>query len=382
MSETNSLHLPSLSIEGFRCIDSLSITRLGRVTLLTGRNSIGKTTVLDAVKVYAELGELSALRGLLRSRDEYFTSTVDDGRRLPLPDYRALFHNRYDSDNARISIGTGKAEQLTIKPSISTDSQLNVRAINFNNPYLQGLDFKFRGNQEEEISWTIPFDIGSTHDYYRTAVTRRTNNQDFIRKEDEPPINIKCKLIETELPNNRELAGLWYNVALTDDETQAVDAIQLILGTDAKRVAAIGDVNTGYPGRDGPRVIVQVKGIGNRVPLRSLGDGVVRLFCVALALVYCRDGLLLIDEAENSIHYSLHRKYWDMVFRAAHKYNIQVLATTHSWECIKGFAQAASDLNDTEGMLVRLSRQYGYLRAVEYPEEGVKIAAEQRIEVR
>ena len=43
------LHLPSLSIEGFRGIKELSIERLGRVTLLAGKNSVGKTTVLDAV---------------------------------------------------------------------------------------------------------------------------------------------------------------------------------------------------------------------------------------------------------------------------------------------------------------------------------------------
>ena len=46
----DSLHVPSLRIEGFRGIDSLTINRLGRVTLLAGRNGTGKTTVLDAVR--------------------------------------------------------------------------------------------------------------------------------------------------------------------------------------------------------------------------------------------------------------------------------------------------------------------------------------------
>ena len=47
------LPLPSLSISGFRGFENLSIPQLGRVTLLTGLNGVGKTTVLDAIRIYA-----------------------------------------------------------------------------------------------------------------------------------------------------------------------------------------------------------------------------------------------------------------------------------------------------------------------------------------
>ena len=61
MTDTSRLHLPDLTIKGFRGIDELSIPRLGRVTLLAGKNSVGKTTVLDAVRVYAARGRYSTL---------------------------------------------------------------------------------------------------------------------------------------------------------------------------------------------------------------------------------------------------------------------------------------------------------------------------------
>ena len=118
------------------------------------------------------------------------------------------------------------------------------------------------------------------------------------------------------------------------------------------------------------------------MPLRSLGDGALRLFAVALGLGVSRDGFLLIDEAENGIHYSVERDYWRMVLQTAHENNVQVVATTHSWDCIRGFAQAATDLNDVDGVLVRLDRQAETLHAVEYSEEELQIAAEQGIEVR
>ena len=62
----NHLHLPDLRIEGFRGIEALTIERLGRVTLLAGKNSVGKTTVLDAVRVYAARGHYDVLSEILK----------------------------------------------------------------------------------------------------------------------------------------------------------------------------------------------------------------------------------------------------------------------------------------------------------------------------
>ena len=78
MAATTGLHLHSLSITGFRGIDELSIPRLGRVTLLAGKNSIGKTTVLEAIRIYAARGRYSALSGLLVDHEEMSTMVDED----------------------------------------------------------------------------------------------------------------------------------------------------------------------------------------------------------------------------------------------------------------------------------------------------------------
>ena len=116
--------------------------------------------------------------------------------------------------------------------------------------------------------------------------------------------------------------------------------------------------------------------------MRSLGDGVLRLFGVALALANSRDGFLLFDEAENGIHHAIQRDFWRMVMQTAHQNNVQVFATTHSWDCVRGFAMAAAENENVEGVLVRLEREDDGLRAVRYSEDDLKIAADQRIEVR
>ena len=90
----------------------------------------------------------------------------------------------------------------------------------------------------------------------------------------------------------------------------------------------------------------------------------------------------MIDEVENGLHYSVQPEFWRMVMQTAQANNVQVFATTHSWDCVSGFARAALESVDAEGLLYRLSRRRGYLQAVDYPEEELKIAADQHIEVR
>jgi len=101
-----------------------------------------------------------------------------------------------------------------------------------------------------------------------------------------------------------------------------------------------------------------------------------------LALANSHNGFLVIDEAENGIHYTAQRDFWRLLLRTAQRNNVQVLATTHSWDCVAGFARAACELDDVEGVLVRLEEDEDGLRAVEYTESDLAVAAEQRIEVR
>ena len=74
--------------------------------------------------------------------------------------------------------------------------------------------------------------------------------------------------------------------------------------------------------------------------------------------------------------------FWSMVLRAAHQNNVQVLATTHSWDCVTGFARAAVQVAGVAGVLIRLEKDGEQVRTVEYSEEELQTAAEQHIEVR
>ena len=107
-----------------------------------------------------------------------------------------------------------------------------------------------------------------------------------------------------------------------------------------------------------------------------------RLFGMILTLVNASGGILLIDEFDNGMHYTVQVNAWRMVFRLARELDVQVLATTHSLDCVAGFRQAAAEREDVDGLLVRVDRLDSLMRVVEYTEEDLRVAIGQRIEVR
>ena len=386
--DARGLHLPDLLIQGFRGIGELAIPRLGRVTLLAGRNGAGKTTVLEAVRVYAARGDYAALSALLSDREEVFAATDEDGDPVTELDWSALFHGRSTTGQS-IVIGPQENdnERIRIESSVLSQRETDRLRRMLRGPYLDAqvnaLQIYFRNRTQR-----VPYISGETG---RSISQSRYLTRRLLENDEQWPME-DCESLGPGLPGNAAMSEYWDNVALKDDEDRAVQSLRLIHG-DIERVAMVGDDARVNRGRQGPyrpivgraggrRAIVKLAGHDAPVPLRSLGDGARRLFGVTLALANSRDGFLLIDEAENGIHHSVQHDFWRMVIETAEANNVQVLATTHSWDCVRGFTQAALELQEAEGLLYRIERDAGKVRAVDYTEEGLEVATQQGIEVR
>ncbi len=366
------VHLPDLSIKGFRCFDRLSIPRLGHVTLFTGRNGVGKTTVLEAVKIYATRANESVLAELIIEREEFFPGVNKDGDKVDFLDFNALFHGRNPSIGTQIEIGPeGGTEKLEIEMTAPNEGIIpgfrELLPDDFPERNLPVFKVNFQGKQRLIFS--------SFEDDWR--IKRR-----FQRAidEDEQSVAMKVQWLGPEILSNRRIAELWDKVTLTEDENLAINALNLVLDDPVDRVAMIGEEESRVR-RRGRRAICRLEKHGP-VSLKSLGDGAIRLFSTAITLANCRDGFLLIDEAENGIHYTAQHKFWSMVLQTAQENNIQVFATTHSFDCVRGFAQATTDAEDVSGVLVRLEQEEGRTRCIRYSEEEFESAAEYNIEVR
>ena len=368
------LHLPSLSIKGFRGIADLSIPRLGQVTLIAGMNGVGKTTLLEAVRLYAARGNYSVLWSILRHREELTTITDEDGNEISAPNFEALAYGRHPLEDSCISIGpveNGPKLNIRFHPTLGQQEMPMFKSAPDSEQPL--LVVEFQGATEE---------IFAAHLVYRHGIRRIPRRLRRHRDESRMPNPIQCESIGPSVMGNDDMARFWDSVALTEHEMQAVNALRLIYGHDVDRVAMVGDQEQGYAQGYTRRAFVRIKNQDAPVPLKSLGDGAVRIFTTALAIASSSNGFLVIDEAENGIHHSLQADFWKTVMATSLENNVQVLATTHSWDCVVGFSQAASGVEEADGCLIRIDRGGEKMRSVEYTGEDLRVATQQQIEVR
>ena len=378
------LPLPSLSISGFRGFQDLLIPQLGRVTLLAGRNGVGKTTVLDAMRIYAAAtyGDTGPLADLLeqrlRQQDELSLAVDEDGDKVLVADYSGLFYGRGFLRGQPISIGPENGEnkvklEMYQEGSLLEEEEERLMSLlsQMKDTDIPPLLITFKQRQ-----YLLPLVYSSEFRFLRRRYLLKTASDDHQSTE-----KLNCEFIGPSLPSNESLADFIDEFALTNrEDNRPVKALELILDRRVYGIAVIGRSERRSP----PRVMVKLLEQESPVPLKSLGDGVIRFFGIAAALVKSRNGLLLIDEVENGIHYSVHERLWTMILEAAHQYNIQVVATTHSWDTITGFAQATQDpkIVKSNAALIRIQENEGNVQTVRYSEEEIKTASQYNIEMR
>jgi hypothetical protein len=118
------------------------------------------------------------------------------------------------------------------------------------------------------------------------------------------------------------------------------------------------------------------------VPLSLMGEGMVRLASLVLAIGNAQKGVVLVDEIENGLHHSILPKVWLVISEAARQFNTQVFATTHSMECIAAAHRAFSESKGYDFHLHRLERREGTIRAITYDQETLSAAIDTGLEVR
>ena len=373
------VRISTLTIERFRSLQQLKLESLGRVNLITGRNNTGKSSILEALRILASEASPSILSSILRFREEDLAEPDDGSRTMEqegFGQFAALFTGFPPMSEIRDPIilsGNGGERHLHLTVSFGLFSEERDQE---GARKLVPQQTQLFANEELIPALVIESASGRrfiTPDYLRRfGVRGRLMRSDLT---EEP--RIPCVFVS---PYGGErtatLGALWDKIALSDSEKDVVQALRIIVG-DIEAVSMVGG--------EGPRqmrtAIVRSGGFKRPIPLRSFGDGLNRLFGIVLSLVNAKDGLLLIDEFENGMHHTVQLDVWRAIFRLARQLNIQVFATSHSWDAVESFQKAAAE-DPAEGLLIRLSKKGDSVIPTLFREDELAVATREHIEVR
>jgi AAA15 family ATPase/GTPase len=373
--------LKSFQVSNFRLFQHLEVEKLSRVNLVVGKNNAGKSTFLEAIELYASNASSSVLLGLIESRQEtWFSEAQPPSQSFLSNPVRHLFfgHKLPKVGEEGISLGEAfSSMKLHIGAAAyqnKSDDEGTLRKVRISDARLDedlsNIEVFLVAEEDEKTKRLFRLDKDARD-------IRRGSRMNYERQETE--FKYTWQVVSTENMPNRRLAALWDLTSLTNLESEIISALGLI-DNRVSGIAFVEDISKGRSS-DNRIPLVKIEGVDEPLPLKSMGDGMTRLFHIIVALVNARNGLLLIDEFENGLHWSVQPKVWDIVFQLSEKLNVQVFATTHSRDCIEGFESAWNKYPEL-GTFFRLDAKDDFIKATEYTSETLTDAIDMNVEVR
>ncbi|WP_119631563.1 MULTISPECIES: AAA family ATPase [Methylocaldum] len=372
--------IDSFLAENFRLFDRLRIDRLARVNLFVGKNNSGKSALLEAIEVYASNASPRTLLNLVKAREETWSGKAQvEFRQLYGNPIRHLFlgHELPRIGERGVVLGPidVPADQVNIITAafrVASDEQGNLTRTPVNQTDLwetdDTIELALMARDGERFRRIMRLD----DDLER--VMRRSYSSSLFEIEAKCPIQV----VPTRNMEGRKIAKLWDMIGLTDLAEEVISGIRLI----DPHITGIQFVESTVSLRDERVPLVRTSLSDEPLPLRSMGDGITRLFHIVLALTAAKGGILLVDEFENGLHWSVQSAVWKIIFRLAERLDVQVFATTHSRDCINGF-EAAWKENENLGAFFRLdTNKQGQVQARAYSLDTLTDALDTAVEVR
>ncbi len=380
----SNLLLDSLLIENFRAFKRLEVEKLGRVNLIVGKNNVGKTALLEALWLYAAQGAEHVLAELVRRRDEVAFVSAQQRPEQELDWREALsnLHHGRPAFTALPQFSPLRNERLLFSVGSASNwgnvMQFTVLDVDARSSYGRKLGLRARYVDSIEERWDVDDSSSQLSDTLQEALGKSPRENQMLPYYFIPSSGLSLA----------ELGFAWKKVVLAGRKDVAREALRRIDASvrDVDFVSVSNGIGSGSDGDAQPGFIpiCQREGEPTPVPLRSMGEGMDRLLGLSLALVMADGGLLMVDEIESGLHYSVQPDMWRLVLETAERLNVQVFATTHSLDCIRAF-QAVAEEHPEEGVLISLRRKRDTpdeIVAVTLDEGELETAVSGHIEVR
>jgi AAA15 family ATPase/GTPase len=300
-----------ISFSRYRKLQQLDIGHLNRINIFAGKNNSGKTSLLEAVYLLSQLNDLNAFIELERYRGK-FTERFNP---------KWLDKNFYEPVELSALFGELKISIKFTKEQTSQEIEKSG--------YISSIVTEADVNGETLISNLHLFSDKAPELYYQKS-------------------NILCHAAFTSpYRYNEDLLRKAHALAVRERFfDDIIGFIREKIDTSLNRIQLV-DIE----GEN--RFYVHTNSFDYGFDITKYGEGVQRVFEIALLMGYCRNGILCIDEFESAIHKSLLRDFSKFVHQLAEQFNVQVFLTTHSKECIDAFIENEYRYEDITAFALR-----------------------------
>lgn len=301
-------HFSQLNFLEYKQFTELKITNTKKINIIAGVNNAGKTSILEGIYLLCKQNSFSGIEFVIRNRIKTSKTMID------YEIFTNQIHSKYklsgvfDNKNALVQIH--KESNYIIDGEIVTDLLPSIQLQSEYDTDKQFTNVKLQKNKDPYISreteknlcpveLSNPFFLNENHGYVK-----------YYHQ------SVKSKSLDEVIGFIRN------NVSETIKDIRLVDDKQRFLVIDSdERIEDVMDIS-------------------------SYGEGLQRIFYITLLFASVKNGVLLIDEFEDAIHYQLLKQFAKLVEKLANDFNVQVFITTHSKECLSAFMESMENINE------------------------------------
>jgi AAA15 family ATPase/GTPase len=339
-----------IKLSNFKQFEHVDLPGFSRITLLGGRNNTGKTSLLEAIFLFYD-----------RVNPNMFFRHMG---------WRGLDAISPDAETSIAPVFRNYILEQKISLSVLDDTDREGLEITFNPSYVQksiviNLPSNEDKNQLMKTDQTLSTSYAVDITYKKDGI--KDTKVHLVVRLGPTSLNVQ---FEPESPEEYANLGIKLKRAIfigarmkTDPNEDAVRFGQLDIEGKQELVLQflkiiepnlLGLSSIALPQKS---LIYADVGLGRKIPIVYMGDGVSRLLSIILAIATTKNGIVLIDEVDCGIHYSVMTNVWEGITRAAREFNCQVIATTHSYECLQAAAEGTARAGLAEDFsYIRLDR--------------------------
>lgn len=320
--------LKNIDIQNYRAIKQISLNNFANINIFTGAANAGKSSILEAVYFLCNIN-IDTLNNILKIRN--FTDEKDM--------FSALFYDYNTKNNIKINgiIDDDITCSISSDNSIvydSLDNWLNIIKINYDIDLLGVSYYAFLDNnlklQMQLNSKSVSLDFPSD---YSAEYLASFSNYDTLK-------NNLAKILVNN--SNKKLL----NKYLKEFDDNIED------------IMFIGNI-----------ISVSYKYLSNAVNIKSMGKGFYTYLTI-LSAVLSGSKIIIIDEIENGIHFSLMKKLIDNIIKISEEKDIQFFISTHSKEFLEIFNNQIQK-TDINIKLYNIYDKDKIINAIEYNKDQI-----------